>query len=147
MPQDLRRIILAGIFGLLYGTFLIALGLLAAGFGHGTYVVIGLVSAPCGLTQNARLAILGGPLFWSACAAAAAGARRWAWRTTFLLVMCAHYVSLPWVLGGPSGFSDWQCVPRVKDTFWQAIALYALGQAALWCLAIYQTWKSFARRG
>ncbi|HKV91041.1 MAG TPA: hypothetical protein VJW20_00685 [Candidatus Angelobacter sp.] len=50
--------------GAIYGTGLTLLAFLAAGYGHGTYVVLGLVSAPLGLL-GIEVAFLSLPFLWT----------------------------------------------------------------------------------
>src|SRR5580765_1700576 len=55
--------------GMLFGVGLAALGFLAAGAGHGTYVLIGASSAPVGVL-GIRAALAGAPIFWAVVGAA-----------------------------------------------------------------------------
>lgn len=142
---DLRLMLASGALGFCYGAGLTFLGFLAAGFGHGAYVVMGLSSAPCGLVQNVPFALAGTLVLWPLAGFLAGGARHWAWRTMFLLILSAHYLSLFRVLEKPSEFADWSYVPRVLSVFVVAVAFYGLGQAALWGLAICRTYRGFTR--
>jgi hypothetical protein len=54
----------SGSAGFGYGIALMFMGFLAAASGHGTSVIIGLASAPCGLAENLVIALLGGPFLW-----------------------------------------------------------------------------------
>lgn len=146
MFRDLSLMGKWGAFGGSYGVFLAAMGFLAAGWGHGTYVVIGLSSAPCGLAHNVIIALIGAPVFWLFAAFFAAGARHWVWLLSFLLLMSAHYVSLFWILNDPTGFGDWSYVHKVRGLFWIAIVFYCAGHLALWGLAVCQVRKRFAPR-
>jgi hypothetical protein len=144
MFRDLPLMLIAASIGLAYGILLAIMGFLAAGFGHGTYVVIGLSSAPCGLGQNVIFALIGAPLLWLLSAFLSGGSRHWAWRALYLFVMTVHYVSLPWILQAPSPFADWSYVHKVEGLFWAAIVFYCAGQIGLWGLAVLQTWKGVA---
>lgn len=64
MFRDLLLMLASGSYGLAYGFVLAFLGLLSAGWGHGTYVVIGLTSAPFGLAQDVVVGLLGAPIMW-----------------------------------------------------------------------------------
>jgi hypothetical protein len=57
------RIFIYGLFGLLYGIGLSFLGTWAAGWGHGSYVLLTLASAPFA-ALGASVAILGPPFMW-----------------------------------------------------------------------------------
>lgn len=145
MFHDLPLMLSSALIGLGYGFVFMFMGFFAAGFGHGSYFVIGLSSAPCGLVQDVIVGLLGGPLLWLLAAFLSGGSRNWSWRLLYLLVMTTHYVSLFWILRAPSRFADWSHVHKqVEGLVWAAIGFYCAGQVALWGLAILQTWKSYA---
>ena len=50
----------ASFIGLLVGLILSFVGFIAAGLGHGSYVIIGLVSSPLGTFGNVLIALFGG---------------------------------------------------------------------------------------
>jgi hypothetical protein len=118
--------------GFLYGGVLAFLAFLAAGFGHGTYVLAGLSSSPLSLFGNIPLALLSPPLLWSAIGALSGAAKRRVARICLLLGLVAHYASIPIVLQSPSAFADWEYLPRVQGVVWLGIIVYIVGQAAIW---------------
>src|SRR2546423_133550 len=90
-PTDLA------VTGLLYGTLLAGVAFLATGAGQGSYLLLGLCSAPLGLTHNIFLALLATPLLWCGLGALL-GAETWGGRVVFLATMIVHYASLPLIL-------------------------------------------------
>lgn len=146
MYRDLRLMQISALIGLGYGIVLSIFGFYAAGFGHGTYTVIGLSSAPVALTKNIIISLFTPPILWSVAAFLSAGSRQMVWRILYLLVMCMHYVSLFWILQGPSNFADWDYIKRVEGLFRLSIVFYCAGQLALWSMAFFLIWKSIARR-
>jgi hypothetical protein len=131
--DDIRRLMLFAASGFAYGLSLAFLGFVATGLGHGSYVLIGLVSAPLSLSGNFAVALFGAPLLWCALGTflgtAWGSSRRIAF---FLAMLLAHYASLPFVLRPPGVFADWDYVPRVVGPMRIGIAVYAAGQVALW---------------
>lgn len=120
----------AALLGCGYGAVLAALAFLATGAGHGTYVPMGISSAPCGLL-GFWAACIGAPALWAIVALLLAIRRR----TIVILVMIAHYGGAV-LLASRGPFSDW-------DDLWRNIAplgvllgvwvgVYVLGQAAIW---------------
>lgn len=137
MFRDLTAMLGSAVYGFSYGGILATLSFFAAGFGHGTYILMGFSSAPFGLAQNILLASIVPPLLWSAVAGFAGGSRHSVWRVLFLSFLLAHYASLFWIVNEPSIFSDWSYVHKVFDVFWFGIFIYILGQIALWILFIF----------
>ena len=142
MFRDTWIMVAAPATGFWYGVLLALFGFVAAGGGHGTYVVIGLSSAPFGLAQDVIIGLLAAPLLWLFIAFLAGGAKHWIPRICFVLAQSIHYVSLHWILNRPSKFADWDYVQRVGWFFWMAIGLYLAGQVALWALFGFQSWKA-----
>jgi hypothetical protein len=124
--------ILAAI-GFCYGAVLAFLGLVAAGAGHGTYVIIGLSSSPLGLTQNIAVAFFGAPFLWCLIGALLGETRRRIPRAIFLATMLAHYAAIPIILGRDY-FGDWDRLGRASEVAAIALAVHALGQLVLWGL-------------
>ena len=121
---------LHAIAGFCYGAALAALGLLAAGAGHGTYIPMGISSAPLGLFGFLS-AGLGAPVLWGCVAMLLAAGRR---RLTGGVVI-AHYAGAV-VLASHGAFGDWAYLNRsirplgVLITVWTLI--YVIGQLVLW---------------
>ncbi len=120
--------------GFVYGVILGYLSFLTAGAGHGTYVMVGMSSAPLGLLGTLA-AIFGPPLLWAGVGALLAsldrrGARRW-----FIVFMLVHYLSGVALLS-TEPFGDWEYVGRVVGAMpWVVaawLATYGLGQAVIW---------------
>jgi hypothetical protein len=129
--------------GWCYGVYLAFLGFLATGFGHGVYVPCGLFSAPLSLFDNIPLAMLSPPVLWCLTGALLGGARRRICLAGLLLVMAAHYASLPFVLRSPSVFADWDYVfnwgyiHHLREVLWVGLVVYATGQAAIWVTLVF----------
>src|SRR5262245_53376564 len=79
---------------IMYGITLLGLGGLAAGAGHGTYVIIGLSSSPLSIFQDIGRAFAG-PIYRGIVGLLLAkSADRQAWNIGFLLAMLLHYACL-----------------------------------------------------
>jgi hypothetical protein len=141
MFRELSEMLFYSALGFGFGTLLAVMGFLAAGFGHGTYVIIGLSSAPCSLAQDLLLALIAPPFLWAILTFFAAGARHRVWQMLFLTSLGSHYASLFWVWNNPSGFADWRYVHKAAELVWAAIGVYGLGQIALWSLFVYKIWR------
>jgi hypothetical protein len=128
--------------GLAYGCLLAALGLIAAGAGHGTTVVGGLASAPLGLFGFGA-ALAGAPALWGTAGALLGLSRSRAPRAALLALLLAHYAGLPLLLCPPGHFADWSYVRRVADIVAVAFVVYAAGQVALW-VALVREWRAAA---
>lgn len=79
--------------GLGYGSALMVLGFVAAGAGHGTYVILRLSSSPLPLLA-AILGIFGGPLVWGTIGGAFAFRRYAFGRRAFVGLLASHYAGL-----------------------------------------------------
>jgi hypothetical protein len=104
---------------------------MVAGAGHGTYVVLGLCSAPFGFFQDISLALNATPLLWGANGALLAGVPRRNVRAVFVISMLMHYVSVPLILS-VGHFSDWDYVEKVSAFVTIAFIFYSIGQLAIW---------------
>jgi hypothetical protein len=129
----------ASFIGLLVGLILSFVGLIAAGLGHGSYVLIGLVSSPLGTFGNSLLALFGAPVLWALFAYLAATAAQRDKRRSFLIVMALHYLTLIPIWSNPDGFGDWSYVPRVRNEVMLGFAIYGIAQIALWALFAHAT--------
>ena len=103
----------------------------AAGFGHGSYVLLDLVSAPLCIVGVAA-ALIGTVFLWTVAAWLASG-RDLNSRRAFVLLIAAHYVSaLVAVAVGPD--VDWSRAPRVVTALSIGAVAYASTQVFLWFL-------------
>src|SRR5687768_7239048 len=105
-----QMMLVSGWFGLGYGLVLTAMSFLVAGVGHGTYVVLGLSSAPCSLLEHVHAAFAAPAPLWGSIAGLAGGVQYRPWRWLFIALLCSHYGSLFWVLQSPSRFANWEHV-------------------------------------
>lgn len=119
--------------GAAHGTVLAVLAFLAAGYGHGTYVVLGLASAPLGLL-GIIAALIGLPFLWAAMFVLA---RRN--RSAFVFAMLVHYLSAAVLLTTrqfADQFGDWDYFGRAWTRsgvfLFVCFLWYFAGQVLLW---------------
>jgi len=132
MNWGIVKTMTVALYGFLYGLVLAGIGLMAAGAGHGTYVLLGLYASPLSLMQNIALAIFGSPVLWCIIGGLLAGTGKRGWTIIFLVAMLTHYVSLPWVLMDGNTFGDWEYVAKVWWFVLLGIGVYVVGQVILW---------------
>lgn len=87
--------------GLLYGVLLTVIGVLAANVGHGTYVLIGVFSAPFGFL-GIPVAILGSIILWLLIGLSLGKGKK-----VFLLMILGHYAGIILLLNTET-FGDWK---------------------------------------
>jgi hypothetical protein len=132
MPKGRFKLTLAGFT---YGLILCAFSFIAAGYGHGTYTLMGLSSAPVCLF-GVLPALLGCPLLWALIfALVGTGLKKLRW--VFVAVMTLHYGVAVVVLTWPGGFySNWDYISRFRGNYAFltvfGFATYAAGQLFLW---------------
>jgi hypothetical protein len=136
----LRVRALSALIGFSYGVVLLFISILAAGAGHGTYVLMGFASAPLGLAENVLIALVGMPFLWCLLSFLASSARHRVWLAFFLVAMAIHYASLYPILSDRTHFGDWSYIPKVAEVFWPGLVVYGAGQVALWVLCLFQLW-------
>jgi hypothetical protein len=119
--------------GAVYGTGLAVLAFLAAGFGHGTYVVLGLASAPLAMLGVA-VALISLPFLWMSIFALLYCRKR-----LFAMAMLLHYLGAMVLLTVPrfaESFGDWNSFARVWGRSPGLLVLcflwYGAGQIFLW---------------
>jgi len=121
--------------GLAYGTALMFLSFCAAGFGHGSYVLLGLTSSPLGAWpfkgSVIAVALLGTPVLWGLVGLLVALLPDRRARGILVLVMGGHYVTAFFLLWADP-FGDWYYLPKMLGVFASGAAVYCLGQIALW---------------
>lgn len=118
------------IVGLLYGLLLTVFGVFAANAGHGTYVLIGIFSAPFGLLGT-RASFLGAIILWLMMGLLLGAFRK----KLFLLAIVTHYVGIALLLNTDS-FGDWQYFEQALESnatsIFLGLAIYIGGQLAMW---------------
>jgi hypothetical protein len=131
--SESRRAIVGAIVGLLYGSILAFLSLLATGAGHNTYVPLFLSSAPLG-AFGFEAGLLGAPLvlatFGSLVAPFGRGKRL---RLTQVLVLLHYASGLALVATTRDELAHLEFVLRISPEFivvWATV--YLVGQVALW---------------
>jgi hypothetical protein len=138
----------ASIGGALYGIVLCILGLLAAGWGHGTYLPIAVFGAPLGLVLG-PLGLLGllACLAWWPAVGFALGSSRGPGPAAILLTLHAVAVLSLFVFGTPFESADeqWdyyrQAQVHVGPAIFTGWIVYVVGQAAAWALVLVR-WLS-----
>jgi hypothetical protein len=135
--------------GAAYGFVLLAMGFLAAGFGHGVYIPIRLFSSPIWEishavipatpeTQTLALVVLllATVSLWGCAGWLLASSTRRSARRGLVVLIAVHYAGFPLIFFD----GDWSYFPRVWEKLSliliMGFALYLLGQAALWFLLI-----------
>jgi hypothetical protein len=143
--SESRRAIVGAIVGLLYGSILAYLSLLAAGAGHGTFLPILLSSAPLGVFGYLAAlfdmpyvgfvtTLLGAPLLWATFGSLAATSGRGKWlRLTHVLALLHYASGLALVATRDGELAHLERVLRISPEFvvvWATV--YLVGQVALW---------------
>jgi hypothetical protein len=123
--------------GAVFGVVLAILGMMAAGAGHGTYVLLGASSAPAGI-GGVLPAIIGTPVLWAVVGWLTASGDRG--QATAAAIVLVHYASAAWLLTR----SPWGDFAYLGDAmtafFWGVIAwcvIYAAGQRFVWRAILY----------
>ena len=125
----------AWIIGLCFGLVLAALSILAAGGGHGSYVLLGLVSAPCCAFGIAPAIVLTPALWLGAGPLAGRAADKTAART-FLVVMGTHVLGATIALS-VRPYADWAYVRRTHADLIAGSLVYAIAQCYVWGVFLY----------
>ncbi len=124
--------------GLGYGLFLSTAGLLLAGFGHGSYLAIGLFAAPLPFIGYGA-AFFGAPLLWAATAFAVMALRNSPLKWLLAAALVLHYGAAYAFIQFRADRLDWLRLQhwwneggltRIFIVF--ASALYLLGQLVTW---------------
>lgn len=125
-----------GLIGFVYGALLAIFAFLAAGMGHGTYVLAGLVSAPIGAI-GIPAAFYGAPVLWSCTGLLLRNPGSRLRRLLFLCLVVTHYLSSVALLTGER-YGDWKQFVKGFSSGQSATVLvvgllfYLLGQVVIW---------------
>jgi hypothetical protein len=99
--------------GFVYGLTLSFWGFAAAGFGHGSCVIIGMAASPLGFF-GIIICFLVLPIYWTVAGLALKRAFIRSYRSLFLTLLTLHYASIvPLLLREP--FNDWDKLPKMFD--------------------------------
>lgn len=125
-----QRTVLAFI---VYGAVLCLCGVAVAGFGHGTYTLLGLAGSPFS-ALGAPVAMIAALTQWGLLAVAR---QRYGLHFGYVIAFLAfHYAVAVFLLCPASGFADWERVAVIPQSYQVVLALgfgwYLLGQAFLW---------------
>ena len=124
----------AVIAGCVYSTVLCLIGVVVAGFGHGSYTLLGLAGAPFSFL-GIPIAIIATLCQWSFLAAA--------WQKIrfpkpyFISFLALHYIAATALLLLPSSqFADWEYVGHLPRSYQFLLACgffwYLIGQVLIW---------------
>jgi len=124
--------------GLFYGGLLGGLAVLAAGAGHGTYIPMGVSSAPFGFL-GFQAAVVGAPIMWGVVGALLHWLRTSRRRRIMISVLAIHYGSAL-ALAVSRSFGDWQYVirsmPAIGGIMLVWSGAYVVGQLVIWRSAL-----------
>jgi len=120
--------------GFLYGLGLAVIGILLTAAGHGTYILLGIASAPVSFL-GIIFSIAGPPIFWALVWVLLTYKTRTPQRLFILCILVVHYASIPFVLFFPEYVEE-----KYFDKVWQAhpnlvvfgALFYIMGQGLLW---------------
>jgi hypothetical protein len=122
------------VLGFVYGLTLSFWGFVAAGFGHGSYVIIGMAASPLGFFGIiACFLVL--PIYWTIAGLALKRAYNRSYRSLFLTLLTLHYATMvPLLIREP--FNDWDKLPKMFDVepgiLLAGGLVYVCGQIFVW---------------
>jgi hypothetical protein len=120
--------------GFLYGLALTCIGVFLAGAGHGTYLLLGIASAPISFL-GIGFSFVGPPLLWSTVGALLPYTREQSIRQVFAIALLLHYVSLAFVplfdiyAEAKYFYKVWTTHPLMVVV---GLGLYLMGQVMIW---------------
>ena len=124
--------------GLLYGGLLGGIAVIAAGAGHGTYIPMGVSSAPFGLF-GFQAAAVGAPILWGTVGALLHWLPPNRRRRITLSVLAIHY-GTALALGISPLFGDWgyirRSMPALGAILFVWAGAYVVGQLVIWRSAL-----------
>jgi len=130
---NLLKTFLLALAGFLYGAVLAVIGLVEAGAGHGSYVLISLSSCPfLWVFQDAGAALFGAPILWCVVGIFLGGVKHRGRTTAFLITVLGHYASIAFCYSRGL-FGEWSSL-NAKELVLFGLGVYAAGQVALWVL-------------
>jgi hypothetical protein len=142
--QKNKQRIMFPVAGFIYGLLLAIIGFAATAAGHGTYVLIGISSAPLGFLEII-VALLSPPLLWSIIGWLLGKSEQQRNRNVFLVMMAFHYLSL-WPLLTREPYGDWEYFNRAwsysPGIITTGIGSYLAGQALIWMYFLWQQYES-----
>ena len=111
------------------------IGFMLAAAGHGTYILLGIASAPLTLLRNFWLSLAGPPLLWAIIGGLLAYSSRRLHRRIVFIGLSFHYLGVA-LVSLIADFADREYIRRV----WQlnslmlvvGITLYVTGQISIW---------------
>ena len=103
----------SGGVGAAYGVLLGLLAFMSSGFGHGTFILVGVSSAPIGVL-GIPAGLLGAPLIWGVVGHLVSRVTSIRSSRAFLTAMCLHYLGVVVLFLTPT-YGDWAYLPRVLE--------------------------------
>ena len=130
----IRNSVKLGAGGLLYGLGLTAIGVLMAGAGHGTYLLLGIASAPLSFL-GFFVSLAGPPLLWTAIGGLLPYTRKGPQNRLVVTVMLLHYLGVIFIpLFGD--YAEWKYFAKIWETdpviVLTGLSLYLSGQFIIW---------------
>ena len=122
--------------GLLYGLSLASIGLLEAGAGHGSYLLLGIAAAPLSF-GGIRFSLIAPLILWTTVGCFLSSTYKSPQRQIFVLLLGLHYFAVPFVslfrlYSDPVYIAEaWKYNPLMLVL---GFAVYLLGQVMLWLL-------------
>ena len=130
----LQKSVKSALGGVLYGLGLTSIGFLMTGAGHGTYILLGLASAPLSFFGFFE-SLAGPPLLWGLVGGLLPYTRKYRYRQIFVSIMLLHYLAVL-VIPFFEEYGDWKYLKRVWDRNPVVViigfTLYVVGQSAIW---------------
>ena len=123
-----------GLLGAVYGIVLCAVGVTAAGGGHGTYVFLTLASAPA-IILGVAASLLAAPILWFV-VGWLLNDKNEQKKVFFLTIMSVHYISAGFLLIGRR--EEWQHMDQLWKVYPLLVAAgfvwYLTGQIVVWII-------------
>lgn len=118
----------------MYGLSLTVVGVLMAGAGHGTYLLLGIASAPLSFLGIA-VSIVSPPLLWSVLAGLLSYSHKSPQRQIFLAALALHYLAIL-LLPFFKGYAEEKYIAKTLEVnpviAGLGVTLYLLGQVMIW---------------
>lgn len=134
MQRGRKTLGMSWLGGLAYGLGLTGVGVLLAGAGHGTYLLLGVASAPLSLL-GIPVSMVSPPLLWGVIGGLLSHAHKSPQRQILLAAMALHYVAVL-LLPLFEGYAEEKYIARALEVnpvvVGLGVTLYLLGQVIIW---------------
>jgi hypothetical protein len=120
--------------GLVYGLSLTGVGVLMAGAGHGTYLLLGVASAPLSFL-GIPFSMVSPPLLWSVMGGLLSYSHKSPQRQILLAALALHYLAIL-LLPFFEGYAEEKYIAKALEVnpvvVGLGVTLYLLGQVIIW---------------